>query len=133
MEVLQSGVYRIVNTVTNTTYIGSSVRVDNRLRDHRTHLDNNRHANIHLQNSWIKHGHEAFRFEPLVTCDRADMVTREQAFIDAYVEHDMPIYNKKPSANPRSVIRYVTSNESRARMSVAHRRGQIVGQFNKEV
>lgn len=60
-----SGIYAIVNSVTGGFYIGSSVNLATRKRNHFTDLRCGVHCNAHLQSSWNKHGAGAFRWEVL--------------------------------------------------------------------
>lgn len=55
-----SGVYQIYNTETNKRYIGSSIDVQRRLKEHLRNLKANRHCNQHLQNAW--NGYQIPRF-----------------------------------------------------------------------
>ena len=55
-------VYRIVNTVSGSYYIGSSTNLYERWRTHRTKLRAGTHPNPQLQASWRKHGESAFFF-----------------------------------------------------------------------
>ena len=114
-----SGIYRIVNTVTNTTYIGSSIRTEHRLKNHKYQLVKGIHNNNHLQNSWIKHGPTSFDFELLVECDERNLAQREQEFIDAYFLHDLPLYNQKPCAESRAAFPF--SDDVRAKISAAQK------------
>lgn len=66
---LESGVYRIVNKNTNVEYIGSAVNLRRRKNEHFNDLLKNKHCNSYLQNSYNKHGLEAFSFEVLFYCD----------------------------------------------------------------
>lgn len=50
-----SGVYQIYNTETNKRYIGSSIDVQRRLKEHLRNLKANRHCNQHLQNAWNRY------------------------------------------------------------------------------
>ena len=105
---MYTGIYRIVNQVTNRTYIGSSVNALERLKGHRKDLVKQQHGNSYLQASWNKHGAAVFVFEPLVEvfapveCIKKALLVREQEFIDAYFDHDMPLYNMRPSAESNS-------------------------------
>jgi group I intron endonuclease len=112
-----SGIYRIVNTASGTTYIGSSMNMVARLARHKRMLERGIHFNAHLQNSWLKHGKDALVFEPLVSCEQARLAGREQEFIDAYTGHDLPLYNRMPSAKSR--VGFLVSEETRAKMSKA--------------
>jgi len=119
---VDTGVYRVVNTVTDTTYIGSAVNIQRRLEDHRARLNRGKHANRHLQRSWDKHGEAAFVFESLVECSVETRKDREQRFIDAYIDHGMKIYNQRPSG-PGSVewLGRTHTDESKAKISAANK------------
>lgn len=112
-----SGVYRVVNMMSNTTYIGSSVNITARLYQHKRMLATGKHTNAHLQCAWNKYEQGSFTFEPLVSCDRGLLARKEQSFIDAYTEHGMSLYNLMPSAKSR--VGFVVSCETRAKMSKA--------------
>ena len=125
------GIYRIVNLTTNGTYLGSSVRIAKRMKDHRWALEKGAHINRYLQSAWNKYGATMFVFEPLVSCNEKDLEQREQEFIDAYIEHDMPLYNLKPSADPRTLFRYRATEESKAKQSAALK-GKKTGPLSPE-
>ena len=93
-EPIKCGIYRIVNTITNRTYIGSGKNIARRFYLHRWNLNKGSHTNVHLQQSWNKHGESAFVFEGLKKCALDELTTHEQKFLDAYLNHDMPVYNK---------------------------------------
>ena len=50
------GVYRIQNIINEKNYIGSTVNLCRRSRNHRSKLERNKHSNPHLQKSWRKYG-----------------------------------------------------------------------------
>lgn len=56
------GVYKILNTVTEKFYIGSSVDVEKRWATHRSELNAHSHNNSYLQNAWNKYGEDSFTF-----------------------------------------------------------------------
>lgn len=62
-------VYRIVNTVSETYYVGSSTNLYERWRTHRKKLRAGAHPNPKLQASWAKHGEDAFAFVILAEFD----------------------------------------------------------------
>lgn len=43
-----SGIYQIYNPINNKRYIGSSINVERRLKEHLRNLEKNRHSNNHL-------------------------------------------------------------------------------------
>lgn len=62
---LHSGIYEILNIVTNKRYIGMSKCIQYRWDNHKQDLKNNRHSNPHLQESYNKYGKECFQFKIL--------------------------------------------------------------------
>jgi group I intron endonuclease len=79
---VRSGVYAIENAINGKVYVGSSVDVLGRCREHRRLLLLGKHTNRHLQFSWTKYGGEAFRFRLLERCSTASLIGREQHHID---------------------------------------------------
>lgn len=84
---MEAGVYLISNNVNGKCYVGSTVHLDQRRREHFSRLANNKHINAHLQNAYNKYGREAFDFEILETVDIDDnikdkLLKREQFWID---------------------------------------------------
>lgn len=57
------GIYKIINTLNNKTYIGSSKNIKVRWYKHKSLLKNNKHENNKLQNSVNKYGIDKFNFE----------------------------------------------------------------------
>ena len=84
---MEAGVYLISNNVNGKCYVGSTIHLDQRRREHFSKLANNKHINAHLQNAYNKYGREAFDFEVLETMDIDDnikdkLLKREQFWID---------------------------------------------------
>jgi len=59
----RSGIYKIYNIITNEFYVGSAVNLRYRFSRHIRQLQQQKHFNPILQNSWNKHGKENFNFE----------------------------------------------------------------------
>lgn len=75
-------VYRIVNTVSGTYYVGSSTNLYERWRTHRKKLRAGSHPNPKLQASWRKHGEEVFDFVILAEfTSPGDMEACEEALL----------------------------------------------------
>lgn len=76
-------IYQIRNLLNNKIYIGSTVDENRRKSDHFCNLNNNKHCNKHLQNSWNKYGESNFSFEVLeeIECDE-NLLEREQHWLD---------------------------------------------------
>lgn len=78
------GIYAIHNTVNNKYYIGQSVNITNRWRQHRNSLNSNQHENSHLQAAWNKYGESAFRYIVLCECDLGSLDSAEAEYIQKY-------------------------------------------------
>ncbi len=59
------GVYRIVNTRNDKTFVGSSLNLDGVWNKHKFMLDIGNHDNKALQADWKEYGEKAFVFEIL--------------------------------------------------------------------
>ncbi len=77
-----SGIYEIVNTVSNKRYVGSAVDFEKRWALHRHQLANGCHKNLHIQNAWAKYGDTVFEFRPLLRCAPEQLLFYEQRCID---------------------------------------------------
>lgn len=79
---MNCGIYRITNTITNKSYIGSSADITGRWYHHKTTLKYNKHHSIRLQRSYNIHGEDNFKYEIIEECDKDDLLIREQYYID---------------------------------------------------
>lgn len=59
----KAGIYKIVNAINGKVYVGSSVNLYNRIKNHFITLNNKNHHNNHLQKAYNKYGEENFYFE----------------------------------------------------------------------
>lgn len=110
-----SGIYEIRNLKTNDFYIGSAANLKDRCRQHFTALKLGDHHNRHLQNSYNKHGKDAFVFKVLMYCDKNMLVQYEQDFIDRL----KPTYNKRLRVETNAGIK--RSDEYKRRSSEARK------------
>lgn len=56
------GIYKIINTLDNKYYVGSSLNISHRWDTHRRALRKSKHKNDKLQRAWNKHLENAFVF-----------------------------------------------------------------------
>jgi group I intron endonuclease len=88
-----SGVYKIVNVATNKCYVGQSVGIKKRVKEHFRLLRNNKHTNPRLQNSFNKYGENNFTWDVEAECeDSSDIDMIEEAFINGDASFDEPIF-----------------------------------------
>ena len=112
-----AGVCQIYNTKTNKRYIGSSIDIDRRLKEHYRNLKNHKHCNQHLQNAWNKY-EEYLVFEPLEYCEPDECLKLEQKYIDYYDSANREFgYNiDKQAASAGKKL----SDETKLKISIAH-------------
>jgi len=84
MKNKKSGVYCVENIINGKMYIGQSVDLRRRKRNHFSKLGQNKHPNKHLQNSYNKYGKTNFKFSVLVYCEPFELTKYEQFFVNLY-------------------------------------------------
>jgi len=85
---IKTGIYKIKNLVNNKIYIGSSINIGKRWRDHKWYLKENKHHNSHLQSSYNKYGLENFEFIIELECDLNNLLIEEKRLIKEYCASD---------------------------------------------
>lgn len=109
------GVYCILNVESGKKYVGSSLHIRKRWSQHIVDLKAGRHSNARLQNSWNKHGADAFVFYIIETCASDVRLERETSFIQQWKTYAREYgYNLAPSSTTSSVK---MSDEARQRLS----------------
>lgn len=118
---MNSGIYMLLNLVTNMYYIGSVIRFNKRWRQHRSDLNLNKHTNSYLQHAWNKHGEENFKFYVLeLVADKSKLLEREQFWLDHSRCYDINIgYNLNLIA--ASSLGIKRSEYTKAKMSLANK------------
>ncbi len=86
---MSTGIYKIINTITNDIYIGSSIDIHKRWSVHKRLLKRNKHHSIYLQNSYNKYTESIFTYEILLICSEKDLLFYEQRALQSY----KPAYN----------------------------------------
>jgi group I intron endonuclease len=134
-----AGVYWIIHEPTDrVVYVGSSVRVERRIWNHRYLLKKGTHPNTRLQRTWDKYGADGFKITLLEQTDR--FVEREQFWLDFLRLTDRvcnlgavaasPMTGRKQSAEARRKMSIglrgkVNSEETKRKMSEAKRGKQF--------
>lgn len=78
------GIYAIKNKINNKMYIGKSINIENRWREHVKELNNNRHYNTYLQASWNKYKEDNFQFLVIEECSSDELNEKEIYWINYY-------------------------------------------------
>ena len=78
------GIYSITNMQNGKRYIGQSVNIIKRWKEHKWALESNVHYNSYLQNAWNKYGSGMFRFEIMCECNKEQLDDKEIYYIKQY-------------------------------------------------
>jgi group I intron endonuclease len=99
-----SGVYFLECITESRYYIGSSVDIEKRWKEHVRELNAQRHHSIELQKVWNEYGQEDFCFGILaIVSDETDRLMTEQIWID-FTDATNPIFGLNRSANAADAI-----------------------------
>src|ERR1035437_3696183 len=91
-----SGIYKIINEINGKYYVGSSNDIDGiygRWYEHTNDLRANRHDNDHLQKSWNKYGHNAFKFTIIKEVIPSQLLFEEQIYLNIALSEKDRTYN----------------------------------------
>lgn len=123
------GLYAIVHVPTNRAYVGSSVDIKRRMKEHMTDLRRGRHHCAYLQRAWAKYGENQFMFKtPVLVEDGSQARELEQAFLDCFMDKLFNIKNtaigaawgehsfaRRPDWHMKTVMQRLTPEERKAR------------------
>jgi group I intron endonuclease len=118
MTVAVSGIYAIRNTLDQKIYIGQSVSIWQRKKQHFHELRKGKHHCRHLQKAFDKYGEAAFEFVQVECCNAAALTEREQFWMDFYGRRGT--YNSAPAAG--SSLGHKHTEDAKRRMSEAQRK-----------
>lgn len=90
-------IYKIINKQNGKIYIGSTLDIDSRWREHKNDLRKNKHHSIHLQRAWNKYGEENFEIQIIEMFDEIDnekLREKEKYYIELFKPYKREIgYN----------------------------------------
>ena len=76
------GIYKITNLINDKCYVGQSINIENRWKQHVSMLNSNKHHSVKLQLAWDEFGVKNFKFEILEECDRESLNKKERFYIN---------------------------------------------------
>ena len=115
---MKSGIYQILNIINGKFYIGSAIYIRHRWQTHLWRLNKGIHQNKHLQASWNKYGAFAFEFQILEYCSKAELIEREQLWLDWTRACEVG-YNIRIVANSNSGVKRSQETKDRQRLAMA--------------
>ncbi len=94
----RSGIYQIINNITQKSYIGYASRIRQRIKGHISDLKYSKHPNDYLQKAWIKYGIHNFKFVVLQECPKDTLCLYEDYWVRILGTLDRDKgYNIKPT------------------------------------
>lgn len=109
---MEAGVYLISNNVNGKCYVGSTIHLDQRRKEHFSRLANNKHINAHLQNAYNKYGREGQSGRVLTEEHKAKLSEaakhRKSPSNHAIISIDGVIYNSLKEASEATGVKYNT-------------------------
>ena len=102
-QVQPAGIYRVRNTATGKSLIGSSVNLPGMLNRQRFQLDHGSHPDQELQKDWNELGPDAFEFEALDLLKppdepaydpTADLRVLKELWLEKLTESGVPLYQQ---------------------------------------
>jgi len=99
-----SGIYQIQSKIKpQRIYLGSSIDIYERWKNHLTSLRHQRHKNPKLQSHFNKYGEADLLFSILLGCEKEDLIKIEQYFLDSYKPwFNVHIVADRPNTGKRS-------------------------------
>lgn len=106
-------IYKITNTENGKVYIGSTVKLKQRINNHIKKLKENTHSNKDLQKDWNIHGSNKFKYEIVEVVELTNKLpVKEKQFIDEYKELN-GVYNKSDPTEEVWMGRYRKKKKDR--------------------
>ena len=106
------GIYCIENLINGKRYVGQSIDIYSRWKNHIHSLNGNRSNNTLLQRAWNKYGEDNFKFQILEACAEEDLDEKERAYINLYNSCENG-YNIEDGGNEHKHLSYATKNKLR--------------------
>ncbi len=117
---MSSGIYIIINQITNKCYIGQAYNINKRIQRHFQHLEHNYHHCSHLQRAWNKYGKASFVFYTLEIIENYEQLTpAEQFWMDSFKAFGAELYNTLPAKRTHLGIK--RSQETKDKISKANK------------
>ena len=115
---MKTGIYKIQSKTTGKLYIGSSIDIEQRWRQHLSSLRSSTHGNYKLQGLYIEHGEKDLGFSIIELCTAEERFQREQFWINEF----------NPEINiVKDIFTHTTkSSKKYANIMLVHSSGRVV-------
>ena len=126
------GIYLILNKVNNKCYIGKSINIYSRIKNHIGYLNlkSKKHENEHLINAWMKYGRTNFDYFVIEECLVENLSEKELYYIDLYQTTDK---DKGYNFRKDSSTGMICSEETREKMRLSRKQRDKKFPDNREL
>jgi hypothetical protein len=111
----KKGIYKILNTINNKCYIGSSIDLYNRGSTYKCLMKKGQLHNKHLQASFNKYGLENFQFIVLKICTSKITIKQLHNLEQKFINNINPEYNKRKIVDTNHLLTH--SQETKNKIS----------------
>lgn len=118
-----SGIYVLTHIATGRKYVGQSVDVESRYRQHKK-----AHANTKIAHAIKKYGVSAFSFDVVDRCSREDLNQREKFWIEHFKCLSPDGFNLKTGGDAVAL-----SDETKAKIAAANRKRIVSDETRKKM
>lgn len=97
-----SGIYIIINLRDKKKYLGSTINLKTRKRNHFAYLKKGKHENKYLQRAFNKYGSDCFEFQIIELCEKEECRSLEQKYLNEIFsskQNRKQYYNTNPNAS----------------------------------
>lgn len=122
---MTSGIYMIKNKINGKIYIGQSLDIERRKKQHFYSLSSNNHPNFHLQNSYNKYGPDNFVFKTIKrNIPKSQLNSLEQRYIKVFKSSNPKFgYNLTNGGESNTPIQAVRSKISKSNLNAKNKTG----------
>jgi hypothetical protein len=87
------GIYRLFNKITGRSYIGQSIDIEQRIKNHQHHMKNpkrgkSQKAHFRMSDDYYIHGSDSFDYEILEETTLSKLYEREEYWMDMFEAHN---------------------------------------------
>jgi group I intron endonuclease len=125
-----SGVYGILNTVTNKYYVGSGKNINARWSDHLRAIKKQKHARK-LQNAINRYDVSNFLFCVLELCSKENLMEKEQHWVDELDSYKNGYNTRKYVVSNLGILYPLFSEEHKRKLKEARKRQVNLGKGKK--